>query len=142
MPFYGQSVLEEGAYEPIADQPALLEAFIADEISMLADDDRKAFIESDECKALEEAGLLGKKTIVRLSKNDDLTRRIKIAAFMKAKEKDDPTWNALVKNRQKERELINKLMGKYSNLVKRDAINGQKELLKVSPKSFNRPIGR
>jgi len=142
MPFFGHVVVDESTYEPIIDQGALLEAFAADMISEMPVEERTVFLASDDCKAMVEAGIIGKKTVVRLSRNDDLTRRVKIAAFMKAKEKGDPLWNKLVQNRVKERQLINALSNKYSNLVKRDAIKAQKELIKINPKAFNRAIGR
>lgn len=108
----------------------LFEAFVAYELSMLTEEDFKTFIESAECEAMLEKRLIGRNTLVRLSKNDDLTRRTKMAAFQIAKEKDDPLWEKLVKNRMKERELISKIVQKYGSKAQKAAKVGQKDYLR------------
>ena len=52
----------------------LQEAYIYDELSRLPDDKRKEFLESEQCQSMLEAGLIGRKTLVRLSKSDDMER--------------------------------------------------------------------
>lgn len=139
MGFFGdnEDLIEESAG---LDQTVLMESFFSQTVAMMNEDERKQYLESDEVKALEEAGVIGKKTIVRLTKMDDLTRRIKIAAFQKAKDDGDPNWELLRKNRIKERELIGKIMNKYAMRVKKDAVIAQRSLLKVTPNAFTRPI--
>lgn len=132
------TVLETG----VTDQTSLMEHIFVQAVASMNEEHRNEYLQSDEVKALEEAGVIGKKTIVRLTKMDDLTRRIKIAAFQKAKEDGDANWVALRKNRIKERELIGKIMAKYGTRVKRDAVVAQKSLLKITPNAFTRPIGR
>ena len=118
----------------------LMEQYIYDEVSMLTDEDKQAFIESAEAKVLQEKGLISRKTLVRLNKNDDLTRRTKMAAFQIAKENKDPLWAALVKNRIKERILINKIATKYASKSKVAAKKGQREYIKQAVGSrFVRP---
>lgn len=118
------------------------EAYIYDELSMLSDDQKQAFVESDEAKAMVEGGILNKKTLVRLTKKDDLSRRSTMAAFQLAKEADDPLWQQLVKNRIKERELIAKIESKYASKAEKSAKIGQKEYLsKKMPLAFMRPNG-
>lgn len=107
-----------------------LEQCIYDELSMLTDEDKQAFIESAECKILQEKGIIHRKTLVRLNKNDDLTRRTKMAAFQIAKERKDPLWAQLVKNRIKERMLIGKIVQKYSSKAALAAKKGQRQYLK------------
>ena len=138
--YSGANIVTEDA--GVVDMDVLKESLVYAEIASMPEEARKAFIESAECKAMEEAGIIGRQTIVRLSKMDDLTRRIKIASFQIAKEKKDPLWSLLVRNRIKERELIGKLVGKYGTGARRSAIQGQRELLKVTPNAFTRPIGR
>lgn len=133
------AINEEG---DIVDMQALQENFIYTEVAALREEEIKEFLKSERCKALEEAGVIGRKTIVRLSKIDDLSRRTKIACFQLAKEKNDPLWTQLVKNRVKEKELISKLKQKYGNAGRRNAITGQKALIKAVPNIFTRPIGR
>lgn len=118
----------------------LLEAYIYDELSMLDDTMKEAFINSPECEAMIEAGVINKRTVVRLSKNDDLIRRRKMAAYQLAKEKEDPLWDKLVKNRIKERELIAKIVAKYGMKAEKVAKIGQKQYLKSKmPLMFMRP---
>lgn len=107
----------------------LQEAFIAYELACLPPDQYKAFTESEECNAMLEKGLIGRRTLVRLDKNDDLSRRKKMAAFQIAKEKGDPLWDKLVKNRVKERDLISKIVAKYGNKAEKAAKIGQKDYL-------------
>ena len=109
---------------------ALLEAYIYDELSALSDSQKKAFLESEECAVMEAKKLIGRKTLIRLSKSDDLNRRTTMAAMQLAKENKDPLWDKLVKNRVKERELLGKIRQKYSNKAQRAAKIGQREHLK------------
>jgi hypothetical protein len=139
MGVYGKTgIVTEGA--EVEDMQTLVESFIFDELAQLPDAVKKEFLVSEECKAMEEAGTIGRRTIVRLNKTDDLSRRIKIAAFQMAKEKDDPVWQALVKNRIRERQLIGKLVQRYGNQATRTAKIGQREFLKVMPQAYTRPI--
>lgn len=107
----------------------LLGAYIIDEISRLDDDLKEEFINSETCKSLQEARVLKKKTLVRLSKNDDLTRRKTMAAFQIAKDEKWREWDLLVKNRIKERELIAKIVQKAGNRADKAAKMGQKAYL-------------
>lgn len=83
-------------------------------------------------------GKLSKKTIVRLSKKDDLSKRTKMIALNLAKENNDPLWDKLALNRVKEREFISKIMAKYGNKARKLAMESQKNFLKKShlPASF------
>ena len=101
------------------------------ELAKLNDEEREEFIRSEECKQLQEAGLISKRTLVRLSKNDDLSRRRKMVAFQLAKEKKDPLWTQLVKNRVRERYLIKQIMNKYHTGAERGAKLAQRSYLKT-----------
>lgn len=107
----------------------LFEAYIAYELSQLTPEQFKAFTESEECEAMLEKKLIGRNTLVRLSKEDDLTRRTKMAAFQAAKDNKDPLWDKLIKNRMKERDLISQIVRKYSSKAQRAAKIGQREYL-------------
>lgn len=114
----------------VLDNPEeLLESFIAYELSKLDDSQLKSFVESEECQAMLEKKMITRKTLVRLSKNDDLARRKKMAAYQLAKEKNDPLWDKLVAVRVKERALIDKIVAKYGSKAERAAKVGQKEYL-------------
>lgn len=131
-----RSTVEEG----VADLNELADRIFEQEVGMMTEAVRNEYLQSDEVKAVVEAGVVNKRTIVRLSKMDDLSRRIKIASLMKAKEKGDADWEALRKNRIIERKLLGRIMGRYANQVKRDAVVAQRNLLKITPNAFNRPI--
>lgn len=103
--------------------------FIVDEVARMSDDDRKAFLESEECQILQERNILKKKTLVRLNKNDDLTRRKKMAAFQIAKDNHWKEWDLLVKNRIKERALIAKIVQKAGMKAEKAAKIQQKTYL-------------
>lgn len=121
----------------ITDKNELLEAFFAFQVSSMPQKIRKEYLLSEEVHDLVEAGVVGRRTIVRLNKKDDLARRIKLAAYQKAKEKGDAKWKALVKLQMKKRKLVSDIMRQYSQVVKADAIRSQKNLIRISPKAFN-----
>ena len=118
------------AAEGVQDMAALTEAYIYDEIAGQSDAVKKAFVESEEAAVLEAKGLIGRKTLVRLSKNDDMNRRTTMAAMQLAKEKKDPLWDKLVKNRIKERQLLSAIRKKYAGKAARVAKVGQRDYLK------------
>lgn len=126
----------------VRDQDSMLENMIMLEASRMDDDQRKAYMESDEFQNLVEAGVVGKRSVVRLNRNDDMNRRIHLLCLQKGKEEGDADWEALRKNRIRERQLLDKLYRKYGNRVRRDAVISQKRIMKLSPKVFdmNRPI--
>ena len=125
--------------EDLANPNALLEAMIYAEASKLPQDERIAFAESEEAQLVVEKSVWNKKTLVRLSKNDYLARRVKMAAFQIAKQKKDPLWTKLVKNRVIERALIKKIVQKYSNMAVRVAKAGQRDYLKAAQGSKHLP---
>lgn len=108
----------------------LLESFIYDEISRLSDEKRQEFVNSEAAQVMVEAGLIGKKTLVKLSKNDDLERRMGMAALQLAKDSNDILFDQLTKVRLKERELLDKINKKYEMKAAKAAKIGQKEYLK------------
>ena len=114
---------EEMGNSSIANMNELLESAIVEHVSMMNDQERKAYLNSDEFHQLEEAGVV--------------TRRTHLAALQKAKEMGDADWEALRKNRIKERQLLDRIYKKYANKVKRDAIKSQKRLIKLSPRAFD-----
>lgn len=113
----------------LKDPNELLGAYIIDEVSQLTDSQKKEFIDSEACKSLLESRILKKKTLVRLSKNDDLTRRKTMAAFQIAKENKWREWDLLVKNRIKERELIARIVQRAGAKADKAARLGQRNYL-------------
>ena len=136
MGIYSSNYNESAQDFEIQDMDALGEAFIYDDLSKLSDADKKAFLESEDCALLEAKKLIGRKTLVRLSKNDDITRRTTMAAMQLAKERKDPLWEKLVKNRIKERQLLAAIRKKYGAKGQRVARQGQKAYLKGANSKF------
>ena len=112
----------------------LQEAFLTDDLSRLPSEQLKEFCESEEAKALVEANVLRKPTLVRLSKKDDFTRRVKIAAFEICKEENPNLWKKLAENRVKEKKLINQIMTLYKSRAIKRAKAEQKEYIKSAKK--------
>ena len=127
--------------EEFKDASQLEECFIADEVSRLPEDKIKEFCEAGGVgEQLVQEGKLRKKTLVRLSKQDDLTRRTKMGALLLAKERKDPLYDKLVNNRMMKRDLVNKIMKKYGSKGQRIAKQAQSEYLhgnkSALPKNF------
>jgi hypothetical protein len=100
------------------------EACFYDEHYSDSDDEKRALLE--EADVLLEAKKISRKTIVRLNKNDDLTRRTGMAALQLAKDNNDGLWKKLVKNRIMERKLLAAIKKKYANKAQIAARKGQR----------------
>ena len=123
--------------EGISDTAAFLEALIVDRVASMSEAERNEYMNTDEFKYLEEAGVVGRKAIVRMSKQADLDRRVMLAAMQMAREKGDNDFELLRKNRIKERQLLDRIYKKYNNMVRRDAKKAQQKLIKLSPRAFD-----
>lgn len=113
---------------------ATCEAALYEDLQMMTEEQRAMFLNSDEYKALQEAGLtsaIGKNTIVKLNKTDDLERRIGQASLNIAREKNDPLWIKLMKNRRQEKKLLHAIKKKYSNPAGRVAKKAQQQYVKT-----------
>lgn len=112
-----------------------VEMFLADDLSRLNSVQLAEFCAPGGTgEALCEAKILGKKTFVRLSKSDDLDRRITMVAMNMAKDNNDPLFDKLALNRVKEKELLGKIKGKYGMKAEREAKVAQKEYIKTMRK--------
>lgn len=119
--------------EGLRDKRAVMESFLLDDISRLNDEERAAVIESSEMELLINEGMIARRSLVRLSKQDDLFRRKKIIALNMAKEKNDRLYNEVIKYRMKERTAMGLIVKKYGHQAERAAKIDQKEYLKTSP---------
>lgn len=138
---YGISVEEAG----LNNINSLIEAYIIDDVSRMSFDQLDEFCAPGGTgEQLVEASVLRKKTLVRLSKADDLERRLTMAAMQLAKEANDPLWEKLAKNRVKEKELLTAIRKKYGVKAEKLAKVGQKEYVKFRlkmPASFMKAGG-
>jgi hypothetical protein len=113
----------------------LMEQFFFDEHYADSDEEKRALFESAESILLEKKNITSKKTLVRLNKNDDLSRRSTMAAMQIAKDKNDSLWKALVKNRIQERKLLRAIKKKYGNAATRLAKIAQNNYIRGANKS-------
>ena len=113
----------------IADKRSLMEALIIDCLTRMDDEQRANILNSTEFDQLAEAA--------GLNKMSDYERRVHLAALQKAKEVGDADWEALRKNRIKERQLQERIFKKYANRVARDVKVAQRNMEKINPQIFN-----
>ena len=144
MGMFNTGIITESLESAFADPNAIISQMIEMEVSQLPQEKIDEFCAPGGVgETLVEAGKLRKKTLVRLSKKDDLTRRQKIIALNLAKENNDPLWDKLALNRVKERELIAKIVAKYGTKSQKLAVKSQKDFLKGAhlPASFMKAGG-
>lgn len=122
----------------VSDMRALLETFIIDEANHMSEDERKDYLESAPIQAMVEAKTLQKSTIVRLSRADDMKRRIALAAMQKAKEQNSADWKRLKKAHLMKKQAIANIVKRYGNNVRRDVVKAQKAILKTNPRYFTK----
>jgi len=132
---YGQGTID--SVENMANSDSLMEAFLVDDVLRLSSDDIKNFCESEEAKILVEKAVLKKPTLMRLSKADDMKRRIKISAYQLAKEANDPEFAKLKKYTSLRKQSIAKIMKKYGTKAEKLAKLGQKNYIKTASKISN-----
>ena len=94
----------------------------------------KHFAESADLKVLVESRRMPKKSFTRLSKNDDLLRRERLATLILAREAKDPLFFKLAKNRVQERKLRAAIFKKYGNKASRIAKRSQMKHMKTMRK--------
>ena len=135
--FLDESFDQEIDGSGIIDQDALMENMLVDEMNRMSDAEFEAYTESSEFNNLVEAGVLGRRSLVKMNREDDLRRRIHLASIQMAREQGDADWEALRKNRINERRLLKKIYTKYQNRVRRNAMQSQKRLIKLTPDAFN-----
>lgn len=116
----------------------LQEAYTYDEISHMPEDEREAFLASEQCEVMCEEGMISRRTLVRLSKNDDLSRRTTMAAFEMAKKNNDALWDKLVKVRVLEKKYISQIVQKYKTQAAKTAKQSQKEYIKGNKQAFSK----
>lgn len=144
MGMFSTGVITESIETVFSDPNAIISQMIEMEVSQLPQEKIEEFCAPGGVgETLVAEGKLSKKTIVRLSKKDDLSKRKKMAALNLAKQNGDPLWDKLAMNRVKERELIAKIMAKYGNKAQKVAVQSQKDFLKGAhlPKSFMKAGG-
>lgn len=144
MGIFTTGMISESIENVFSDPNSIISQMIEMEVSQLSDEKIQEFCQPGGVgEQLVAEGKLYKKTLVRLSKKDDLSKRKKMAALNLARENNDPLWEKLALNRVKERELIAKIMTKYGNKAQKVAVKSQKDFLKGAhlPSSFMKAGG-
>ena len=127
---YGTSHIS--SIEEMAADENLLELFLVDDVLRGSSDEIHAFCESEEAQILIEKQVLNKPTLHRLSKADDLKRRTKLAAYVLAKNANDPNWTKLVKYQSLKKQAATKILQKYGKKGERIAKAAQKDYIKTA----------
>lgn len=112
------------------DMEKYYETLLYMELASLPHEDRKAIVESEEAAILEAKGLIGRKTLIRLNKDDDVSRRTSAAAYQMARDNNDPLWAKLMLYMNKKNEYKDKILKKYNSKAIRVAKKSQKEFMK------------
>lgn len=129
---YGTKPID--SIEKIGNSDELLEAFLVDDVIRQSSDNIKKFCESEEARILEAKNMLKKPTLMRLSKQDDFNRRVKLVAYQLAKEANDPEFAKLKKYTALRKQSINKIMNKYGTKAAKVAKVAQKNYMKTASK--------
>jgi hypothetical protein len=121
------------------DMPALIEAFLIDDLTHnYGEDTLQEFCAPGGVgEALVEAKVLStQRTVSRLSKKDDFTRRVVITCINMAKQHKDPLYAKLVKYQLLRKQTRKKIVEKYGSRAKKVALKAQREYIK-SMKNVN-----
>lgn len=117
--------------EEAANDKALLELFLIDDISRGSDEEIARFCESVEAQALVEAGVLRKNALVRMNTlESDFNRRVKLTSYQLAKAAKDPNFDKLVKYSRLKKDYATKILDKYGAKAARIAKIAQKNYIK------------
>lgn|SRR5574344_1577045 len=140
MSLYGHSSLLEEAVRDTEvnltkeELKPFIELAAYEDISRGTDAQRKAFCESKQAQVLVEKQVLNKSTMMRLSKEDDQKRRIKLNAYMLAKKANDKDYVKMLKYRNLWKEYRNKVLVKYGKKAERVSKVAQQEYIKAARK--------
>lgn len=139
---YNEDEYDDDGARGVVNEDAALEAMIVDQYERLDEDTRRALMNDEEFKTLVEAGVVGRRSLVRLNRADDLSRRMTILSLQMAKETNSPDFVMYKKFRKREKECLAKIRKRFAPRVRRQARDSQKRLIKLNPKAFklNIPI--
>jgi len=129
MALFGNTSLTSVEEENFDLQEAV-ESFLIDDVMRMSSKQIKEFCESEQCAALVERAVLKKPTVMRLSKEDDEKRRIKLICYQLARDNHDPNWDKCVKYRALWKSYRAKIFDKWGNKATRLAMVAQREYIK------------
>lgn len=116
------------------DTDGVANILIIDELRrLLTEEELKEFVESSECEALQEARVLKRRSIVRLSKTHDFNRRARLAALQIAKNKKDPLVKQLSKTIKLKRNIMDRIYQKNKSAAEKSARDAQRKYYRRVP---------
>ena len=128
MSLYGHSNLNEDFNG--LDMDAVMESFFYDDLSRMSDSALNSFLESEQCKAIQEKTAFAKPTLMRLDKDADKLRRIRLMCYTLAQNNKDPNWAKCKKHRALWKKYRAAIFKKYGNPATRLASIAQKQYIK------------
>ena len=131
MSIYGSNNLNNNIELNESEREVLENLIVAELAETLTSEEFNAFLESDECETLMEAGRISKKTIMRLNKVDDLERRTSMAAIDLAKQSNNIAFKEYQKAMKKARIAKEKMLRQFGSKGKKIAKKAQKEFLRM-----------
>ena len=134
MGLYGANPLK--TLESQATSEAVMEMFLVDDILRMPSKNIRTFCESEEAKVLVEKAVLKKPTLIRLGKEADKARRVKLIAYKLAKEGNSPHYRKLKDYTAKRKVEINAIMKQYGGKAEKMAQIAQKEYIKTASKGL------
>ena len=134
MGLYGSNPLK--TLEAEATSNAVMEMFLVDDILRMPSKNIRNFCESEEAKILVEKAVLRKPTLIRLGKDADKNRRVKLIAYKLAKEANSPHYRKLKDYTAKRKTEINAIMKQYGHKAEKMAQIAQREYIKTASKGI------
>ena len=126
---YGTSHI--ASIEEAANDQALLELFLIDDVIRGTSEQISNFCESQEAAILVEQGVLKKNALVRMNTlESDFNRRVKLTSYQLAKAAKSPDFDKLVKYSRLKKEYATKILNKYGAKAARIAKIAQKNYIK------------
>lgn len=134
--FFDEGITGATMDESLKHPSELMESFIIDELTYCPPELLREFVEPGGVadQLVTEGKLRSKNTIVKMSKQGDLDKRIVITAMQLAKDNHDPNWKKLVKAQQMKNKAKAAILKRWSTKAAPVAKKSQKEFLRGGSK--------
>lgn len=132
---FGHDTLSEATLLEDIDLDSYIEMLAYDDLSRQDTESLQEFCNSEQARVLQEKQVLKKGTMVRLSKQDDEKRRIKLCAYKLARDDKSSDWKKMVYHRKEWRKYRDRLMAHYGRRAEKIARITQREYIKKAQKS-------
>lgn len=129
--FFGDEITGTSMDESLKHPNELMESFIIEELTYCPPSLLREFVEPGGVadQLVTEGKLRSKNTIVKMSKQGDLDKRIVMTAMQLAKDNNDPNWRKLVKGQQIKNKAKAAILKRWSTKATPLAKKSQKEFL-------------